>query len=118
MTKFATSLHLVIMGNIVNLNQLTALSRFSSEFSNLSDDYLFTRLTSETILNAMRPDNLNNIDRIKGPLRIDGISWMLCFSGKLEFEINLSPITLTANCITVIPPGSMIVMIKIDTTDL
>lgn len=118
MTKFATSLHLVIMGNIVNLNQLTALSRFSSEFSNLSDDYLFTRLTSETILNAMRPDNLNNIDRIKGPLRIDGISWMLCFSGKLEFEINLSPITLTANCITVIPPGSMIEMKKIDPTDL
>lgn len=118
MTKFATSLHLVIMGNIVNLNQLTALSRFSSEFSNLSDDYLFTRLTSETILNAMRLGNLNHIDRIEGPLRIDGISWMLCFSGRLEFEINLSPITLTANCITVIPPGSMIEMKKIDPTDL
>lgn len=106
------------MGNLLNLNQLTALSRFSSEFSNLSDDYLFTRLTSDTILKAMRLDSLNGIDYIEGPMRIDGISWILCFSGQLDFEINLSPITLTSNCITVIGPGSMIEMKKIDPNNL
>ncbi|MBD5323193.1 MAG: AraC family transcriptional regulator [Duncaniella sp.] len=106
------------MGNTVNLNQLTALSRFSSEFSNLSDDYLFTRLTSDTILRAMRFDSLNGIDHIDGPLRIDGISWILCVSGQLDFELNLTPVTLTSECITVIPPGSMIEMKKIDPTDL
>lgn len=106
------------MGNLVNLNQLTALSRFSSEFSNLSDDYLFTRLTSETLSKAMRLDSLNGIDHPVGPIRIDGISWMLCFSGQLDFEINLSPITLTSNCITIITPGSMIDVKRLDPTDL
>ncbi|MDE6393970.1 MAG: hypothetical protein K2K77_01400, partial [Duncaniella sp.] len=90
------------MGNIVNLNQLTALSRFSSEFSNLSDDYLFTRLTSDTILKAMRLDSLNGIDYLEGPMRIDGISWILCFSGQLDFDINLTTITLKYNCLTII----------------
>ena len=106
------------MGNLVNLNQLTALSRFSSEFSSLSDDYLFTRLTSDTILKAMKLDDLNGIDYLEGPMRIDGISWILCFSGRLDFDINLTPITLTSNCLTVIGPGSMIEMKNIDPVDL
>lgn len=96
------------MGNIVNLNQLTSLARFSSEFSKLSDDYLFTRITSDTIAKALRLDGLGRIVRIDGPIRIDGMSWILCFNGRLDLEINLTPTTLTSNCIIITTPGSMI----------
>ena len=102
------------MGNIVNLNQLTSLARFSSEFSNLSYDYLFTRITAYTIAKAIRFDDMKRMDRIDGPIRIDGMSWILCFNGRLDLEINLAPMTLTANCVTIIPPGSMIEIKDID----
>ena len=96
------------MGNIVNLKQLTSLARFSTEFSNLSDDYLFTRITSDSISKALRYDSVNRIENIEGPRRLDGMSWILCFRGRMDLEINLKPITLTANCIAVTTPGSMI----------
>ncbi len=98
------------MGNIVNLKQLTSLARFSTEFSNFSDDYLFTRITSDSISKALRYDSMNKIEYIDGPRRLDGMSWILCFRGRMELEINLKPITLTANCIAVTTPGSMIEM--------
>lgn len=106
------------MGNIVNLNQLTSLERFSSEFSNLNDDYLFMRITSDTIAKALRLDGLGKIVRIDGPIRIDGMSWILCFNGRLDLEINLTPTTLTSNCIIVTTPGSMIEIKDIDHDDL
>lgn len=106
------------MGNIVNLNQLTSLARISSEFSNLSDDYLFTRITSGTIAKAIRFDDMNHTDRIDGPIRIDGMSWILCFNGRLDLEINLTPMTLTANCVTIVTPGSMIEIKEIDRENL
>lgn len=106
------------MGNIVNLNQLTSLARISSEFSNLSDDYLFTRITADTIAKALRFDDMKRTDRIDGPIRIDGMSWILCFSGRLDLEINLTPMTLTANCITVTTLGSMIEIKDIDREEL
>lgn len=106
------------MGNIVNLNQLTSLARISSEFSNLSDDYLFTRITADTIAKAIRFDDINRTDRIDGPIRIDGMSWILCFNGRLDLEINLTPMTLTANCVSIITPGSMIEIKNIEHENL
>ena len=106
------------MGNIVNLNQLTSLARISSEFSNLSDDYLFTRITADTLAKAIRFDDMKRMDRIDGPIRIDGLSWILCLSGRLDLEINLAPVTLTSNCVTVTTPGSMIEIKDIDRRDL
>jgi len=106
------------MGKIVNLNQLTSLARISSEFSNLSDDYLFTRITADAIAKGIRFDDMKRMDRIDGPIRIDGMSWILCFNGRLDLEINLTPMTLTANCVTVITPGSMIEIKDIDREDL
>lgn len=106
------------MRNIVNLNQLSSLARYSSEFSNLSDDYLFTRITADTIAKAIRLNGMKRMDNIDGPIRIDGISWILCFNGRLDLEINLAPMTLTANCVTIITPGSMIEIKDIDRNDL
>lgn len=109
------------MGKIVNLNQLSSLAFISSEFSNMSDDYMFIRITSDTIakgIKGIQNSDINHIDRINGPIRIDGISWILCFSGRIDLEINLNPASLTANCVAITTPGSMIEIKDIDRENL
>ncbi|MCM1163411.1 MAG: helix-turn-helix domain-containing protein [Muribaculaceae bacterium] len=92
------------MNNVVNLKQLTSLERFSTEYSNLSDDYVFTHFANE-------PDDAD-VDawneRYTGPLRIDGMSWLLCLEGEMELEVNLTPCRLVANSLLVTTPGSII----------
>lgn len=96
------------MKRLVNLRQLTSLERFSTEYSNLGDDYLFTHITADNIVKARRLEELGNPDRIDGPIRIDGMSCILCFGGRMDLEINLTPATLTANSIAITTPGSII----------
>lgn len=102
---------------ILNLRQLASLEQFSSEFSTLSDDYLFTRVVSSGIEDARRLSPGEG-RRSEGPLRIDGMSWLLCLGGKMELEIDLVPCTLTANCMVVTTPGSMIEVKYIDSDNL
>ena len=103
------------MSTIVNLRQLASLEKFSTEFSALSDDYLFTRIVSTDIDYARR---VSPRDRSDGPVRIDGMSWLLCLGGRMELEIDLTPCTLTANCMVVTTPGSMIEIKSIDSQGL
>lgn len=103
------------MSTILNLRQLASLEKFSTEFSALSDDYLFARLVSSDIDYAR---SVSPRDHGDGPLRIDGMSWLLCLGGKMELEIDLSPCTLTANSMVVTTPGSMIEIKSIDSEEL
>ena len=86
------------MGRIVNLSQLTSLSRISTEFSNLSDDYIFTRITESNQIPVLTTN----------PVRFDGMTWLLCFNGRIDIEVNLSPCSMTANSVSVIKPGSIV----------
>ncbi len=94
------------MGKTVNLTQLKSLEKFVTEFSNLSDDYVFTRLTESNRAPLIMSET--------GPVRFDGISWFLCFGGSLEFEVNLAPAILTPNSVGVTSPGSFIEVKDID----
>lgn len=94
------------MGKTVNLSQLTSLEKFTTEFSNLSDDYIFTRLTESNRTQVFLSDG--------GPVRFDGMSWILCFSGRLDIEVNLTPASLIPNSIGVTKPGSFIELKDID----
>ncbi len=92
------------MGNIVNIKQLTSLAPISTEFSTMSDDYVFTHITSE-------PDGVPSEvwhEKHTGPMRIDGMMWLLCFEGRMELEINLTPYTLGNNSLLVTSPNSII----------
>ena len=92
------------MGNIVNIKQLTSLAPISTEFSTMSDDYVFTHITSE-------PDGVSSEvwqENHAGPMRIDGMMWLLCFEGRMELEINLTPYTLGNNSLLVTSPNSII----------
>lgn len=102
------------MGNIVNLNQLTALARLSTDFSKMGGDYLMTHLTSSAIGKAVRLARMGSIDRIEGPIRIEGMAWLMCESGSIDIEINLTPVHLPAGSIAVLMPGSMIEIKNVD----
>ena len=71
------------MGKTVELSQLAFLQNFSTEFSTLGDDYVFTRITESD----RRPGDFSG-----GPVRFDGMSWLLCFGGRLDIEVNLEDI--------------------------
>lgn len=48
------------------------------------------------------------------PVRIDGMAWMLCVSGKIDIEVNLSPYSMSANTVSVIMPGSIVEIKGVD----
>lgn len=97
------------MKNIVNIKQLAPLAKVSAEYSSLSDDYVFTHICSDgTTENASDDFKAWSEGHAAGPMRIDGISWLLCFDGEMELDINLTPSTLGSNCLTVTSPGSII----------
>lgn len=95
------------MGKTVNLRQIGGLRQYVGEFSNLSDDYILLRITEND-----RPEHKNTAEKKSpdGPIRIEGMAWILCFSGSLKIEKNLVPCELTANTLTIIDPGSIIEM--------
>ena len=103
------------MSTIVNLRQLASLERFSTEFSTMSDDYLFTRILSQGIDYARRVSPERTLD---GPVRIDGMAWVLCLGGHMDLEVDLIPYSLTTNCMVVIPPGSMVEIKTIESEGL
>ncbi len=96
------------MVKVINLSQLTSLSKISTEYSSFSDDYIFTRITE---FNQMQMFSSN-------PVRIDGMTWLLCFSGRIDMEVNLSPCVMTANSVLVINPGSIVEIKGVDWTNL
>ncbi len=96
------------MGKIVNMSQLASLAKFSSEFSSLRDDYIFTRVTESNQV----------VSFSTAPVRIDGMSWMLCFNGRIDMDVNLVPCHLTANSVSVIHPGSIVEIKDVDWSNL
>lgn len=92
------------MEKTINLQQLSALAGMASEYSNLNDDYLFAHIEG-------RGDDGGRWDSgAPGPLRIDGMMWVLCLDGEMELDINMERCTLTRGCITVTSPGTIINM--------
>ena len=109
------------MEKTLNLQQLGGLRQFVSEFSNLSDDYILIRITEENCNNADKsgqsaPSPTSN--KPEGPIRIEGMAWLLCFSGSLDLEMNLVPYRLSANTLSIIDPGSIIEIKGIEWKDL
>lgn len=86
------------MEKILSLSQMSSLKNFTTEFSALGDDYMFTRLTE-----ANRFPLTNN-----GPIRFDGMSWMLCFGGSIDAEVNLVEACLRPNSVMATRSGSFI----------
>ena len=96
------------MNKTFSLSQLISIERFTTEYSMLGDDYVFTHITEANRM-PVRSD---------GPVRFDGMSWLLCFSGSMDIEVNLVPARLHANSIAVTRAGSFVELKDIDWDNL
>ncbi len=96
------------MGLTVNLSQITDFAKFSTEFSNLGAEYVFTRITS-----ASQLPQLTN-----GPFRIDGTVWMLCADGSLDIEVNLNHYTMGPGSFLVTSPNSIVEIKSVERDNL
>lgn len=82
----------------IQLSQLTQLEKFSSRFSNLDEDYIFSRITSETL----KPQNSQR------PIRINGLTIILCLNGNFSLDINLDHYEVKSNTVLAIGPNSIV----------
>lgn len=86
------------MNNIVNLSQLVDISRYSKEFSHLADEYIFSHFSSSSDLPPFS----------SGPVKIDGLSWMLCYEGNIKLNVNLESFSVHKNMLLLTNPESII----------
>lgn len=96
------------MENEVDLNQLTNLEKYSREFSNLGSDYIVSRLMSGAQANEI----------VKGPLRVKGLSMLLCLEGKMNVEVNLTHYSIEPNTLMIIGHDSIFNGICLETGKL
>ncbi len=82
----------------VQLSQLTQIKKYSSEYSNLDEDFIFSRITPETL----RPQNAPR------PMRFNSLSMILCLDGGFSIDVNLDHYEVGANSILTIGPDSII----------
>lgn len=94
------------MERSVNLASFaSAFAGVTAEQSSLGEDYIFSRFTSA--------ERLKLAD--SGPVRVSGMSWILCIEGSLEIELNLRRTRLTSNSLLVVFPDSIVEVKDVDT---
>lgn len=82
----------------LQLSHLTQIKNFSSDYSVLEEDYIVSRISK---------DNLPPQDQAK-PMRINGLTLVLCLDGHFSIDINLDHYTVESNSILAIGPNSII----------
>ncbi|MBO4943796.1 MAG: AraC family transcriptional regulator [Muribaculaceae bacterium] len=92
----------------VDLSQVIALEKYSREFSNLGCDYVFSRLGA-----GKRP-----FETERGPIRVKGMTIMLCLKGRIDVEVNLTEYTIEPNMLLVIGHDSIFSVKGIDYDNL
>lgn len=97
------------MEQSVSLAQMSGIKKIATEFSQFGNDYIFARIKSS---------NHRALTEGAMPVRINGLTWILCMSGSIEMEINLTPRLLTANTMMMAGPDNILGVNKIDSSDL
>ncbi len=86
------------MEKAINLSQISSIKDFSSEYSTLNDEYIFSHITRKSHINFLA----------HGPFRIDGMMFLLNLKGTLHLDINLNSETLTDNSMMITGPNNII----------
>lgn len=85
------------MKQMLTLSQLSEFRNVFDVFSSFGNDYIFCRISSAAgFANSKH-----------GPVRVDGMIWILCRKGSLKVDINLDHCEMTENSSLVAPPGSI-----------
>ncbi|MCM1292524.1 MAG: helix-turn-helix domain-containing protein [Bacteroides sp.] len=80
------------------------IKKYSSQFSSLGSDYVFSRLTKTDRFNEFNPHTM----------RIDDITIVLCLSGSIDINVNLSSVHLEPNMLMIIGSGSIFNVDSVD----
>lgn len=83
----------------VQLSQLTHMKKYSSDYSNLDEDYIFSRINIE-VAHHLHEESI--------PMRINGLTMLLCLEGGFGIDVNLDHYEITSNSVLVIGPDSVI----------
>ena len=85
--------------NSIQISQLAKIKNIADKYSNLNEDYVLSRIT----FNASQ-----NRSAKQGPVRINGLTLILCMKGKFSLDINIDSHEISANTIMVAGPNSII----------
>lgn len=92
----------------IDFPQLFGLKRYSSQYSDLRNGYIFSHITNLSPLPAFT----------RTPLRIPGIAVLLCRRGKIELDVNLTHYTLSDNSLMSLRRGSIVDIKSQDSDDI
>ena len=86
------------MEQSLRITQLSAIKRFSFDYSIFGEDYMFAHF-----IPGQKP-----LEYFTSPVRFDGVVFVLCLKGALEVEINLEKITLEKDSLLCLGPHKII----------
>lgn len=92
----------------LQIGQLSRIEAISSEYSRFGDDYVFARIKPDSDRKGSTPMTI----------RIDGISFLLCRSGSLTIDINLTPERVGPGMLLCVPPQSVLNSYDVDWANL
>ena len=92
----------------VNLTQVANLEKYATQYSRLEDAYIFSHLTSESQFDILT----------RNPMRVNGLSILLCMSGSIELTVNLDDICVTEGSLMAVGSDSLIHVRHIDWSTL
>lgn len=93
--------------NLIQISQLTKIKNIADKYSSLNNDYVLSRITFGNSLNEHNPS-------AQGPIRINGLTLILCLKGKFNVDINIDSYEISTNTIMLAGPNSIINFNKID----
>lgn len=86
----------------IKLSQLTGIKNFATNYSQLDDDFILSRMT-------LGVDSQTNSYRSpQHPVRIDGFTLVLCLKGSFTVGINLDDIEVKSNSVLIAGPNNII----------
>jgi AraC-like DNA-binding protein len=87
---------------------IAGIEKYTSRFSRLADDYIYWHLESGDI----------PIKALDYPLRINGLTVILCVKGRIDLELNMRPFELLPGSLAIVNPETLIKCAPIDYTDI
>lgn len=88
----------------ISMAQVAGVQKFSSQYSSYGSDYVFAHITS---------DNKSPVFT-EGPMKISGLSTILCRSGHIELNVNLTPYRMECGSLLMIGPESIVDVRKLE----
>lgn len=93
----------------VDLHKLVKLEKYASKFSMLGGDYVFAHAQPGHPFKQLDPEH---------PLRVKGMTILLCVKGSFEVEVNMTPYTVTPGMLLVVGHDNIFRLKSADTDNL